>query len=134
MEERGSGTALVLELVEAFNAGDREAVAARLREDAEVRTIRSELEGRPYVGPEGFRRALEDWDEDWEFVHLTPGGSRERGPFVLLDVRVQAKGRASGVELDAPVWMLWELRDEEIVRIRSYSDRDEALAEAGIKA
>ena len=119
-----------LELVEAFNAGDREALASRLSDDAEIRTIRSELEGRAYIGPEGLREAYRDWEKEWEFVRFVLGDGEENEGFAVLDLRIQAKGKASGVELDAPIWLLWEFDGEQIVRLRSYSDRDAARREA----
>ena len=45
--------------------------------------------------------------------------------------RLVARGRTSGVDLDVPIGHLWELRDGEIVRMRTFSDPDEALRAAG---
>ena len=127
-----ANSALVRELVDGFNAGDRERLIGLLSEDAEIRTIRSELEGRPYIGPGGMRQALEDWDKEWEFVRFVVGDTHESGRFVVQDLRVQAKGLASGVELDVPIWMLWEFKGDRILRLQSYSQREAAFEEAGI--
>ena len=115
-----------------WNAGHREAIASHLTEDAEIRTIRSQLEGQAYIGPDGMRKAFADWDDDWEFVRFDPGEVRERDPFVVVETRVQTKGKASGVDLDVPVSMLWEFRGDRISRLQSFSERDDALRAAGI--
>ena len=132
MAEKGANSALVLELTEAFNEGDRERLARQLSDDAEIRTIRSELEGRPYIGPDGLREAFKDWDEEWEFVRFVLGEAHERESFVVHDLRILAKGKASGIELDLPIWMLWEFDGDRVVRLQSFSDEGEARREAGL--
>jgi ketosteroid isomerase-like protein len=132
MAEKGANSALVLELTEAFNEGDRERLARQLSDDAEIRTIRSELEGRPYIGPDGLREAFKDWDKEWEFVRFVLGEVHEREPFVVHDLHIQAKGKASGIELDIPIWMLWKFDGDRVVRLQSFSDQGEARREAGL--
>jgi ketosteroid isomerase-like protein len=50
---------------------------------------------------------------------------------VIVLARLRARGLRSGVDVDAPVAYLWEMRDEEVVRIRLFFDRDEARRAAG---
>src|SRR5262245_39389421 len=107
MVEESPRAARVRELVDLWNSGDHDTLADSLAEDAEIRTIRSELEGGAYIGPDGFRKAMDDWDRDWEYVRFVPGELRERGESLVFELRVQTRGKTSGVELDVPVWMLW---------------------------
>ena len=45
---------------------------------------------------------------------------------VIVLARLRARGLRSGVDVDAPVAYLWEIRDGVPVRIRLFFDRDEA--------
>ena len=118
---------------EAWNAGDRERLAGMLAPEAEIRTMRAELERHPYIGAEGFHQALKDFDEDWEYVRFEPTEVQERGDFVAVELRLHSKGKASGVELDVPIGWLWEFRGDRIVRLQSYSEPSDALRAAGIE-
>jgi ketosteroid isomerase-like protein len=51
---------------------------------------------------------------------------------VLVFVRVTAQGRSSGVAVEQRTAHEVTIRDEMVVRLRVYLDRDEALAAAGI--
>jgi ketosteroid isomerase-like protein len=134
MAERSANADLVLELYDAWNAGERERVVSLLTDDAEIRTIRSQLESRAYIGPDGMRESFADWDADWEYVRFAPEEElHERDPFVVVEVRVQTKGRTSGIDLDVPVWFLWEFRGDKVSRVQSFSEREDAMRAAGIE-
>ena len=123
---------LVVEIAEAWNAGNHDLLLATLADDAVLRSLRSQLEGRSYRGPDGLRQALVEWEEEWEYVHFERREERANGDFVLADVRVQSRAKASGIELDVPMVLLYEFRGDEIIRVQSYGERAEAEREAGI--
>ena len=123
---------LVAEIAEAWNAGNHDLLLATLADDAVLRSLRSQLEGRSYRGPDGLRQALVEWEEEWEYVRFERREETANGDFVLADVRVQSRAKASGIELDVPMVLLYEFRGDEIVRIQSYGERAEAEREAGI--
>ena len=133
MPEESTRRARVLELYDRWNAGDREAIYAAVTDDVLVRTLRAQLEGGGYVGPGGLRRALDDWDEDWEYVQFAPEEIHERDPFVVVECRVRTKGKTSGVDLDVPVAMLWEFRGDRVSRLESFPEVKDALRTAGIE-
>ena len=122
MGEESPNVELMRELFERWNAGDRSRLEGVLDPEVEISTIRSELEGRPYRGVEGFRQAL------------ALGGARGRlegrgaGDRVASSVNIHSRGRASGVELDVPLGFLWEFRNGLVTQMRSFSDPAEALA------
>ena len=70
--------------------------------------------------------------DDWERFNLRADEFLPIGTDrVLVMGHVLARGRASGVEVDyAAAWLCY-LRAGKVVRVRFYSDRDEALAAAG---
>lgn len=52
----------------------------------------------------------------------------EEGDRILVQARVRARGRESGLELDLTGYHLWELDGDCVVRFRAFVDRTEALA------
>jgi hypothetical protein len=42
------------------------------------------------------------------------------------------KGRESGIEIDAPLGWLIDLRDEKVTRLETFSDPDDAYRAAGL--
>ena len=74
---------LVAEIVEAWNAGNHDLLLATLADDALLRSLRSQLEGRSYRGPDGLRQALVEWEEEWEYVRFERREETAKGDFVL---------------------------------------------------
>ena len=74
----------------------------------------------------------ERWNEAWEGAESTLEEVRGHGDRVFLAGRFQARGRASGVEVDARVYEVYMLRDGKILRIDEYEHRAEALEAAGL--
>jgi ketosteroid isomerase-like protein len=118
---------LIAQGVEAFNSGDIDGMLAPIHPDVEFQPLRAVLEGSVYHGHEGFRRWLEDMAEDWQQFDLhVIDVSEISSNSVLVHGRVHARGRASGVELDATAAWLCELRDGLIGRLRFYGDVEAA--------
>ena len=114
---------------ETFNRGDRDAWLALCDEDAELYSLRSQLEGRPYRGHEGLRRFLVDLDEQWDYVRFGVREIRDAGEQVVVLTDFRARGGTSGVELDFPVGMVIRVRAGKITYA---SDPDGALRAAGL--
>jgi ketosteroid isomerase-like protein len=127
----GSNTDVVMRFRDAFGSGDVDAALACLSPDAEILPIRARLEGTTYRGHEGYRRLLADFDQDWADLRLITDKMREEGEHVLTTGRVAARGKTSGVELDVPLVILFELRDGLVVRMESFEELDPALEAIG---
>jgi ketosteroid isomerase-like protein len=128
----GANAEVVERLINAFSEGDVDAALAELDPEVELVPIRAQLEGTDYRGHEGYRRVLADFEEDWEELRLIPEQLRESGDRVLVTGRMVARGKASGVELDIPLALLYQLRDRKVVRLESFADPDEGMRAAGI--
>jgi ketosteroid isomerase-like protein len=128
----GGNAEVVERLIKAFSEGDVDAALAELDPEVELVPIRAQLEGTNYRGHEGYRRVLADFEEDWGELRLIPEQLRESGDRVLVTGRMLAKGKASGVELDIPLALLYQLRDRKVVRLESFADPDEGIRAAGI--
>ena len=91
------------------------------------------LEGRVYRGPDGVRQWLGDLARDWEYFQPVYEEYRDLGDRVLVLGRWRARGRVSGVELEnQPAAWLYEIKDGKVVRMRTFTDRAEALEAVGL--
>jgi ketosteroid isomerase-like protein len=55
---------------------------------------------------------------------------RDFGSAVIALLHERARGKASGVEVDIKPAFLHRFRDDKLVWVRAYLDRDQALADA----
>jgi hypothetical protein len=53
---------------------------------------------------------------------------------VVIFIRMRAQGRGSGIEVDRPDALVYEIRDGIIRRIDYYNDRSEALKALGLRS
>src|SRR5688572_4539800 len=89
--------------LDAYNRGDVEAVLETADPDIEFVPLRSLVVGGSYRGHDGIRRFFEDLDEEWEDRLIGNEQFRERGDSVLLLGEFEAKGKASGMQVNSPV-------------------------------
>ena len=127
----GANAKLVEQFTEAFARGDVEGALQYLHPDVELHPIRAQLEGANYRGHDGYRQLIADMEQDWDQLQLLPDEIREVDDHVLGIGRMQAKGKASGVELDVPLTILWDVRDDLLARLESFPTLDEALEAIG---
>jgi ketosteroid isomerase-like protein len=80
-----------------------------------------------YEGFDGFVRFVESVGEAWAHFRMEPEEVFERGDVVVALVRAVGKGRGSGVEIDAPVAMVAQVRDGRIASMKVEPDREAAL-------
>lgn len=123
---------LVREAFEAWNSGDVDRVIEFVDADFEFVPFRSQLDGAPYIGAEGLRQFARDSADEWDYLRIVIEELRDAGDRVLLLGRYDARGRASGVAVEFPAAWVAQVRDGRIAHLRSYSDRDAALAAAGL--
>ena len=89
-----------------------------------------EGQGSAVRGPENIREFFATLDEPWESFVIEEGEYREVDEQVICVVRLRAKGRGSGLELDQPVAMVLWFDGDKIARAQSFLDVDEAMATA----
>ena len=121
-------------LIDAYARDDIDAALALLHPDVEVRPLRAQLEGTSYSGHDGYREMLAVFEEDWEGLRLIPDRLVEGDGVVVFIGHIAAKGRTSGVDLEAPLGIVFEIQDGLVTRFISFSDSDAALREAGLSA
>ncbi len=127
---------IVVAGIKALYARDLEAGRRLMHEDAEWRpslTAGGDLERPVYRGPEGMLRYLDDLDAmlDNSRIEAVDYEGIGRGRLIVLG-RVRGRAKESGIDLDVPFWVIWELRDGKLVRGTAFLRKEEALKEAGV--
>jgi ketosteroid isomerase-like protein len=124
-----SNVELVQEIFDRFAEGGIEN-AMDFIDESVVIEIPPDMSAEPdiYHGHEGVRRYFHGFDgmiEELEYValELIPAGER-----VLAHVRLSGRGVSSGVDVALEPYVLHELADGKVVRIRPYADRESAEA------
>jgi ketosteroid isomerase-like protein len=121
--------------VDAWNRRDRDVFDELFTPDYEwFPPLGGAVEGRSsYTGREGGERYREDVSNTWEKFRVDAGEFRDLGDRVLMLGRIDARGRGSGVPVDASLGMVFEFRGGRISRARGYLDHGEAMRAAGLE-
>jgi ketosteroid isomerase-like protein len=126
---------VVLRLFDAFNRADADSVRELWADDGEWRPAYvggGLVEGAVYRGRDGIVEFIALQAETWESITATPIDVRDLGDRVLVEVRLEAVGRASGLAVDQPTWNVFELRDGQAAAGTVYTTRADALAAVGL--
>jgi ketosteroid isomerase-like protein len=114
---------------EAYNAGDYEALVKLLDPDVELHSDNELINGGDYRGHEGFMRWNAEWIEVWEEFTIEPRSLETFGGHVILaDTHQVARGAGSGVDVEMNVYWVFELAEDQVVRMHLYASRERALA------
>jgi ketosteroid isomerase-like protein len=127
---------IVRRLYQGFNEGTAgERVPDLWHEDVELRPALiggGILEGTVYRGHAGVLEFLAIQAETWERVTVEPVEMRELDAYVLVETRLQAVGRASGVKVTQVTWNRLEFRDGKVASMRVFTERTQALRATGL--
>jgi ketosteroid isomerase-like protein len=125
---------VVRQLYEAFNEGTMD--LDLWHTDAELRPALiggGLLEGAVYRGHEGVSEFVALQGETWESVVAKPVEIRDLGRYLLVETRLQAVGRASGIELSDVTWNMFEIRDGKVANWRVFTEKQQALEALGLE-
>jgi ketosteroid isomerase-like protein len=120
---------------DAWNRGDLDSVLAHLDADVEWEENPDVYPGldRVYRGHAGFLKRQRDAFDAWEWFRVEDQEFIDAGDYVVAALRLKAKGRHSGIEVEMSVCDCFTFRDEKVVRHRVFTDRDEALKAVGLE-
>jgi ketosteroid isomerase-like protein len=114
---------------EAWSRRDVETLLEVVHPDGVARPILGANIGTSvYHGREGLREWFHDLHQEWETFETTVTRIDESGDSAVLTVTVHARGRASGVVIDDELYHLVEIRDDMILRLEAFQDKDDAMA------
>jgi ketosteroid isomerase-like protein len=85
-----------------------------------------------FRGREGIERFYAMLSESWEEFRTVADDYRDLGDRVLCLGRNTARGKGSGVTVDAAAAAILDFRDGKVSRIRLFLDHGEALRAAGL--
>jgi ketosteroid isomerase-like protein len=85
-----------------------------------------------YRGHDGVRASFRDALAAFREYEFWPEDFRDAGERVLVRVRERAVGRRSDAVVERTHHALWTLHDGQVLRMRVYRDRDDAVRAAGL--
>jgi ketosteroid isomerase-like protein len=85
-----------------------------------------------YRGHAGYGRWLEDWDGAWAHWSVEPVEFIDAGDSVVVVVRMSAKGRGSGIEVERLDALIYKIRDRKVLRCDYYNNRQQAVEAVGL--
>jgi ketosteroid isomerase-like protein len=120
--------------LEAFNRRDRAVWLAVCDPEVENVPPREWPESDPIRGSEAvwdfYVEGNQPWeDSPFENVEVIDAGNDK----VVVDMRREVRGKASGVSIAWRYWQVGTLRNGKILRIEWFADRAEALEAAGLQ-
>jgi ketosteroid isomerase-like protein len=98
-----------------------------------VYRTREEFPGGGSYGLEGALDRVSALFELFDEIRLEPQEFVEAGERTMVVVRQIARGRASGVVVDAPIAHVWWIHDGRLKELRVYSRRSQALEAMGLR-
>jgi ketosteroid isomerase-like protein len=122
---------IVRRSAEAVEAGDYEAALAPYHPEVVFdATLRPE--GRVFHGRDGVVEAMREWIGTWEDWRIETTDYLDAGDKVVSIGRESGRGKGSGLVIDHQVFVVFTLRDGQIVRWKGFLDKDQALTDAGL--
>lgn len=119
--------------IDAFNRRDVEALAEVTALDFEwFPALPGAVEGDGYRGIQGIETYLGEIGDTWDDLRMVGGELRDLGDRVLWLGRTEGRGRGSGVPVDTPLAVIYDVRAGKVSRARAYLDHGEALRAAGL--
>jgi uncharacterized protein len=85
-----------------------------------------------YRGHGGLRSLFGEFHEVWGEIEYDYEELIDAGEHVVAVVTRHARGRASGVDVEAPLALLWTVREGKVVQVVWFLTRSEALEAAGL--
>jgi ketosteroid isomerase-like protein len=122
---------VIKELTRLWNEGDTEAVLRLYAGDAVTQTGPHWPEQATYRGHDEIRASMDEWQAMWETTSVVVDELEEVGADQVIAVGAwRMRGRASGIDGEMPIFILFTVRDGKVARLEWHSDRDSAKAAA----
>ena|SRR5690349_2885864 len=101
--------------------------------DPEIESVAVWQGGRTHAGLEGFRRMWLDWLEPWAVYHSRVEQLIDAEDCVVAIAHDRGERADVEGEVDILAGSTWEVRDDKVVRVVFYGNREDALTAAGIE-
>lgn len=87
---------------------------------------------RPTRGKAEVEEQLRDFFQSWAEYRIEANGFIDAGDKILVESRQHGHGRNSGADVDSPLFTVWTFRNQKVVGLEFFFDRDVALVAAGL--
>src|SRR2546423_12122123 len=110
------------QVIDAFNRRDGDAIFACVNPDVEWFPAMT-FGGGPLRGPEGIESYVREVSDTWEEYRVVGQDFRDlRDDQVLVLSQIEGRGAGSGGLVDAAMGQIFDFRDGQIARVRTYLD------------
>ena len=123
--------ALIRSVYKPLNRGDWDAAFARTLPNFELTTQRGPAAGT-YRGREAVMRQMQELLSAFEAWAMEPDEFLEAGDRVVVLIKVRARPKGAGVDIEARNGHLWTVEDGTIRSLKTFAVREEALEAAGL--
>jgi ketosteroid isomerase-like protein len=114
--------------IDAFNRRDVDVLASLTTPDfAWFPALPGAVEGDGYRGLQGIETYFGEIRGTWDDLRVLGDEHRDLGVRVLVLGRAEGRGRGSGVRVDAPIGIIFDIRSGRISSARTFLDHGEAL-------
>ena len=113
---------------EMYGVGDRAEAEAIFDPDVVI----NPTEEGPSHGLDAIRDNIEQWKDAWDELEVTPEEFIDAGHRVLVTAHHRGRGRGSGIEVDARLYLVYSLLNGKVARQDEYTERASALEAAGL--
>jgi ketosteroid isomerase-like protein len=121
-------------VTDALNRRDWDALFALVTADFEwLPAMPGAVQDVGYRGREEFAAYAREVEETWEYLRAVMTEFRDLGDRVLLLGRMEARGRASGAQVDTPVAEVMDFQDGKLSRDRVFLNHAQALKAVGLE-
>jgi ketosteroid isomerase-like protein len=123
---------IVRRLIKDWSRGEYSAALDSIDPEIEVNVaFQANLDGT-YRGHAGLAELMGTFWAEFEDQRIEIEQTMPAGSDVVVGVRFYGRGKRSGLEIDAPAWHVWSLREGKAVRWRLLRTKQEALEAAGL--
>jgi ketosteroid isomerase-like protein len=124
---------IVRRAYEEWNGGDIDALLSMVHSDVLFVQDRAIPGADTVEGREELRDWLTAFADAWDGFRLTPERMVPVGDRVAVIARAAAKGKSSGIELDAPVGHLFTISKGAVARWESFNEPTAVLEAVGLR-
>jgi ketosteroid isomerase-like protein len=122
---------IVREIYAAYARRDADSPRHLFAEDFRFHN-RAEFPGRESFGLDEIRTLWADLDETFTDYELAPTDMTDGAEAVLVTLQASTRLKGSHARLEGTIYHVWRISDGLIRSAHTYSDREEALAAAGL--
>ena len=119
-------------VIDAFNQREGANFDQLLAADAEIVPVRAAVEGTTYRGESAGSQYCAAVDDSWESLAWEVDEIHQAGDMAVAVGHIRGKGRETGATIDTSGGWVAQFEDGLITRFRTYTNRKDALAAAGL--